>query len=93
MAHFYGNLKGSRGAATRCGTARSGLTVSARSWKGSVTVEMTEDEDFGEPCVIIRAADGSSTSGRALYCGPLSALVSAASLVPTYSKLFPEVAK
>lgn len=93
MAHFYGNLKGSRGEATRCGTASSGLSVSARSWKGSVSVEMTEDGDFGEPCVIIRAADGSSTSGRALYCGPLSALVSAANLVPTYSNLFPDASK
>lgn len=82
MAHFYGNLKGSRGEATRCGTKSSGIQVSARSWSGSVSVELSDDEDYGEPCVIIRAADGSHTGGHALFRGPLSALVNASYVVP-----------
>ena len=82
MAHFYGNLKGSRGEATRCGTRQSGIRVSARSWAGSVTVEMEDDDDYGEPRVIIRCGEGSTVSGTALYCGPLSGLVSASKLIP-----------
>lgn len=80
MAHFYGNLKGSRGEATRCGTARSGLTVSARSWAGSVTVEL-EDTDSGTLCRIL-CADGSKVGGNVLYSGRLSELVTAVRLMP-----------
>lgn len=80
MAHFYGNLKGSRGAATRCGTARSGLTVSARSWKGSVTVEMRET-DSGTWCRIL-ASEGSSVGGNVLFSGRISELATAVRLMP-----------
>ena len=82
MAKFYGNLKGSRGEATRCGTGNSGIRVSARSWHGSVSVEMGEGETTDDPQVIIRAGDGSTTGGRALYCGPLSDLISAHHIIP-----------
>ena len=81
MAHFYGNLKGSRGEATRCGTRNSGIRVSARSWAGSVSVEMQERED-GTPGVIIRVTEGSLPGGRIVYIGPLAALVNASKLVP-----------
>ena len=86
MAHFYGNLKGSRGEATRCGTRQSGIRVSARSWAGSVSVEMQGRED-GTPGVIIRCSDTSSTGGRVVYVGPLASLVNAASLVAKGSKV------
>lgn len=33
MAHFYGRLHGSRGATTRCGTKRSGITATVESWQ------------------------------------------------------------
>lgn len=74
MAHFSGNLKGSRGEATRCGTASSGLSVSARSWAGSVTVRM-EDED-GEVIVYIRAAHTSAVGGQLVWCGKIEELLS-----------------
>lgn len=80
MAHFYGNLKGSRGAATRCGTASSGLSVSARSWAGSVTVEL--EERSGRTFVHLFARDGSGTGGKLLFSGPLSSLVNASHLLP-----------
>jgi hypothetical protein len=89
MAHFYGNLKGSRGEATRCGTASSGLSVSARSWAGSVTVELSEGSD-GKPRVTIRVSDGSAVGGRLLFGGSLDSLTAAATLRPVYSLLFPE---
>jgi hypothetical protein len=80
MAHFYGNLKGSRGEATRCGTANSGLSVSARSWAGSVTVELEERD--GVTFVHLFARDGSGVGGKLLHSGPLSKLVNASHLFP-----------
>jgi len=73
MAHFYGNLKGSRGEATRCGTASSGMSVSARSWTGSVTVLLREED--GETMAYIRASQTSEVGGQLLWCGKLSDLV------------------
>lgn len=80
MAHFYGNLKGSRGMATRCGTASSGLTVSARSWGGSVTVTLEERD--GRTFAHLFTRDGSGTGGRLVYSGPLAQLVNASHLFP-----------
>lgn len=79
MAHFYGNLKGSRGEATRCGTASSGLSVSARSWGGSLTVELKERD--GRTFVFLFAQDGSGIGGKLIYSGPISQLVNASHLV------------
>lgn len=45
MAHFYGILKGNRGQATRLGSAKSGLTTTAASWQGAVSVELWKEED------------------------------------------------
>ena len=73
MAHFYGNLKGSRGMATRCGTASSGISVSARSWNGSVTVSM--EEENGKTVVSFYVRDGSGTGGRQLFSCPISQLI------------------
>ena len=73
MAHFYGNLKGSRGEATRCGTRQSGIMVSARSWNGSVSVEMGEGETHDDPQVIIRAGDGSTIGGARYIAAPFRA--------------------
>ena len=42
MSHFYGTLQGSRGEATRCGTANSGLVTYAAGWKGAICVHVTE---------------------------------------------------
>ena len=84
MAHFYGNLKGSRGEATRCGTASSGLTVSARSWGGSITVELEERD--GRTFCHLFARDGSGTHGKLLYSGPISAIVNASHLAPVPSE-------
>lgn len=35
MSRFYGTLDGSRGQATRCGTASSGMRSVAASWSGA----------------------------------------------------------
>lgn len=38
MSHFYGDLTGSRGSATRCGTPTSGITAHPRGWNLGVKV-------------------------------------------------------
>ena len=48
MAHFYGVLKGARGEATRCTTKKSGLKVTAASWRGAVSVYLYHDATTGE---------------------------------------------
>lgn len=48
MSHFYGTMRGSRGATTRCGHKTSGIRATAASWKGAVRVEVYYDQATGE---------------------------------------------
>ena len=49
MSHFYGTLKGTRGEAARCGSKSSGITTTAASWAGAITVRLWQDET-GRDC-------------------------------------------
>lgn len=54
------------------GTAKSGLTVTAQSWQGSVTVELhAGDVDM----VTVRVCEGSGEGGRAVFFGSLKELL------------------
>jgi putative ubiquitin-RnfH superfamily antitoxin RatB of RatAB toxin-antitoxin module len=44
MAHFYGKMKGARGATSRCGTKNSGMTVDVGGWNIGVRVVLTHVE-------------------------------------------------
>jgi hypothetical protein len=48
MAHYLGEVSGSRGSASRLGTKNSGLTVKAMSWSGMVRVDVTHNDATGE---------------------------------------------
>lgn len=48
MSHFYGTLQGQAGKATRRGSKNSGLTVTAASWDGAVSVDLYFDPSTGE---------------------------------------------
>lgn len=58
MAQFYGSLQGSRGEATRQGTARSGLTGHIRGWNVGCRVVM--DEINGKDVCRIYLTSGSN---------------------------------
>lgn len=60
MAHFYGNLQGNRGEATRMGTKDSGFRGHIRGWHigGSVNCYYNESKDRDE--VLIFATRGSN---------------------------------
>ncbi len=44
MAHFYGDLQGSRGEATRCGTKQSGITGHVRGWNIGARVSVHHED-------------------------------------------------
>jgi hypothetical protein len=48
MAHFLGDVSGSRGKASRLGTKKSGMTARAMSWSGMVRVDVVHDDATGE---------------------------------------------
>jgi hypothetical protein len=75
MARFYGSVQGDRGEATRLGHRQ--LHVSARSWEGSVSIDLRYDHVTDEVHVLIATSKGESTShGRdCLFMGRLSELV------------------
>ncbi len=73
MSHFYGTLKGDRGAVTRRGTKASGISASAQSWDGSVTVDFSQYNET--TLVTIRVGEKSEPGGRILWRGLLSALL------------------
>lgn len=42
MSHFYGDIKGCRGEATRCGSAESGIRGHIRGWHIGASVRCFE---------------------------------------------------
>ena len=72
MAHFRGTLQGTRGEASRLGSKKSGLTVDAASWQGSVLVVLTYDEATGKDIaeVALQPHHGAGIA-KILYCGPV----------------------
>ena len=63
MGHFYANIQGNRGEATRMGTKESGIGGHIRGWHvgGSVSCNYNSNKDRDECC--IRATRGSSGYG------------------------------
>ena len=59
MAHFYGNMKGSRGEVTRCGTRSSGISAYVRGWGYGVNSSMDLGDD-GKDCCTITITSGSN---------------------------------
>jgi hypothetical protein len=71
MAHFYGVLNGSRGEATRCGTKSSGMTATAASWQGAVSVSLYERDGIDYARVSLTLWHGAGQDVL-LYDGPVS---------------------
>lgn len=69
MAHFRGTLKGNRGEASRLGTARTGLVVTANGWDFGVKVILRED---GHDIADIYLTGGSHAADVPVYLGSYS---------------------
>lgn len=69
MATFCGQVKGNgRTGATRQGSEVSGIAASVQSYDGSLTIEMTHDENGGLR-VQVYAGRGSKMYGSTVYRG------------------------
>lgn len=47
MSHFYSEIQGARGPATRTGTKNSGIRANVRSWSGDATLRLVHNELTG----------------------------------------------
>lgn len=69
MAKFYGQLEGqAQTIATRRGSTKSGIKVSAQSWDNSVILYMTEGKE-GKPRIRIEIAEESGFYGKEFFDG------------------------
>ena len=57
MAHFYGEIQGSRGATTRCGTKNSGMDCHVRGWEVGARLKVTHKD--GQDYIEVFVTSGS----------------------------------
>ncbi len=69
MSRYYGCLQGSRGKATRQGTANSGISGHIRGWHIGANVTCYSASEDGEDVVHISITGGSSNSGSLIDLG------------------------
>ena len=60
MAHFYGDLQGSRGQATRVGGKKSGIEGHIRGWQVGARVRVSFNESTSEDEVEVQLTSGSN---------------------------------
>ena len=74
MSAFYGQVIGqAETPASRRGTAKSGIKVTAQSWDGSLITQMRYNDD-DDLMVDLFVNDSSSAYGRLIFCGSLQEL-------------------
>jgi hypothetical protein len=61
MAHFYGEIQGNRGAATRAGSKNSGFKAHIRGWNIGVRIHCDVDYD-GNDVIHVYKTSGSNGS-------------------------------
>jgi len=66
MSHFYANIQGSRGEATRGGTKQSGIQGHIRGWENGVAVFCVHDNQQDEDTINVYATGGSNTNNQDL---------------------------
>lgn len=59
MSHFYADIEGNRGMATRCGTKNSGIQGHIRGWGVGAKVFVNYDEEAGKDIVRVYRTGGS----------------------------------
>lgn len=64
MAHFRGTIQGVRGEASRLGTKKTGLTVTADGWDFGVEVRLWHDAKEGKDRATVYVTRGSNGGGR-----------------------------
>jgi hypothetical protein len=64
MSHFYAEIQGNRGAATRGGSKDSGISGHIRGWSVGARVECYYDDETGKDIVKVYKTHGSNGSGN-----------------------------
>ena len=78
MSHFYANIRGHRGEATRMGHKSSGMYSNTAGWKGAISVHVWYDNEKDEDRyrVQLNTWQGSGGRNRVIASGPLDATAS-----------------
>ncbi len=64
MSHFYADIQGNRGEATRGGTKGSGISGHIRGWGIGASVECYYDDESGKDIVRVFKTGGSNGRSR-----------------------------
>lgn len=72
MAHFYANIQGNRGEATRMGTKASGIVGHIRGWDVGARISIDYDKDNDRDICNVYLTTGSNGYGSGLYLGRFS---------------------
>ncbi|HPE06298.1 MAG TPA: hypothetical protein PLW50_01100 [Smithellaceae bacterium] len=69
MAHFYAEIQGARGEATRCGDKHSGINGHIRGWDIGASVRLHYDEKTGLDTCRIFLTSGSNGNHASVCLG------------------------
>ncbi len=74
MGHFRATIHGNCGEASRLGTKKSGLRVTAASWNGAIGIDLWHDQKEGVDMAEVRLQQHVNGAGvrELLYRGPVS---------------------
>lgn len=64
MSRFYAEIKGGRGAATRCGDSSSGIWGHIRGWNVGAVIKISINEFGDDEVVVIRTGGSNNSHGR-----------------------------
>jgi hypothetical protein len=68
MSHFYAQIQGNRGEATRGGSKDSGIFGHIRGWNVGVRVDVDHDANLGQDVAVVRKTGGSNDSSGEVIC-------------------------
>ena len=63
MAHFYAEIQGNKGIASRMGTKGSGIWCHIRGWDIGVNVQISHNEKTGKDEIYVFKTGGSNNPG------------------------------
>ena len=69
MAHFFGEMRGSKGIVTRLGSKNSGIHAHIRGWDLGVETFVEVNENTGEDTVFVYLTSGSTGNIQKKYIG------------------------
>lgn len=74
MAQFRGTIEGQRGPASRLGSKKSGLSVTANGWSIGATVRLVHNDERGEDEIDVCLTSGSHAhhAPRCIFTGTAS---------------------